>query len=148
MNAKLIFTMKYSSLLLIGAISLASTLSTFSQDNDISKRNERKKNLTVKEWNTRGTKRYLDHVTVYNELGKKIEETEFAAYGMRERVTSEYNAQGHCIKQIVYNDRNKVSRIRKIEYNPDGSRKSQYNYFPNGKLESVKIYEYFSDNSN
>ncbi|WP_243350299.1 hypothetical protein [Parabacteroides sp. FAFU027] len=116
------------------------------QDNDVSKKHERKKNLTVKEWNTKDNKRFLDHQTVYNEAGKKIEESEYSAYGLRERVVSEYDAQGRCCKQVIYNDRNKVNRIRKIEYNPDGSRKCQYNYYPNGKLESVKVYEYSNDN--
>lgn len=139
--------MKFFSLLLLGAMFIVSTPLTYSQDNDISQKKERKKNLTVKEWNTSGTKRFLDHLTVYNDQGKKVEEIEYAVYGMRERVISEYNAQGQCFKQIVFNDRNKVNRIRKIEYNPDGSRKSQFNYLPNGKLESVKIYEYQSDNA-
>ncbi len=134
--------------LLFGAMFIASTLPSFAQDNDISRRNERKKNLTVKEWNTRDNKKFLDHMTIYNDLGKKIEESEYSTYGLQELVTSEYDAQGHCIKQIVYNDRNKVSRIRKIEYNPDGSRKNQYNYYPNGKLESVKVYEYHLDKAN
>lgn len=139
--------MKLASLI-FGAMFIASTLTSFAQDNDISRRNERKKNLTVKEWNTRDNKKFLDHMTIYNDLGKKIEESEYSTYGLQERVTSEYDAQGHCIKQIVYNDRNKVSRIRKIEYNPDGSRKNQYNYYPNGKLESVKVYEYHLDKAN
>jgi len=118
------------------------------QDNDVSKKHERKKNLTVKEWNTKDNKRFLDHMTVYNDDGKKISESEYSTYGLREKVISEYDAQGRCYKQVIYNDRNKVSRIRKIEYNADGSRKSQYNYFPNGKLESVKLYEYNYDNAN
>lgn len=132
---------------LLGAMFLGSLSLSYAQDNDISRKNERKKNLTVKEWNTQGSKRFLDHVTIYNESGKKIEEIEYSTYGLRDRVISEYNPTGQCIKQIVYNDRNKVERIRKIEYNPDGSRKHQYNYYPNGKLESVKVYEYQSDNA-
>jgi len=139
--------MKLSYYLLTASLLFVSISQIFAQDNDISRKSERKKNLIVKEWNTQGSKRYLDHVTIYNEFGKKIEETEYSVYGMRERVTSEYNAQGQCIKQVVYNDRNKVERIRKIEHNPDGSRKSQYNYLPNGKLESVKVYEYLTDNA-
>lgn len=130
------------------ALILLVSLSVNAQDNDISKRKERKKNLVVKEWNTRENKRFLDHLTIYNDQGKKIEESEYSNYGLREKVTFEYDALGRCVKQIVYNDRNKVNRIRKIEYNADGSRKNQYNYYPNGKLESIKVYEYNYDSNN
>lgn len=130
------------------ALILLVSLSANAQENDISKKKERKKNLVVKEWNTRENKRFLDHLTIYNDQGRKIEESEYSNYGLREKVTFEYDALGRCVKQIVYNDRNKVSRIRKIEYNADGSRKNQYNYYPNGKLESVKVYEYNYDSNN
>lgn len=130
------------------ALILLVSLSANAQDNDISKKKERKKNLIVKEWNTRENKRFLDHLTIYNDQGKKIEESEYSNYGLREKVTFEYDALGRCVKQIVYNDRNKVNRIRKIEYNADGSRKNQYNYYPNGKLESIKVYEYNYDSNN
>ncbi|MBP7965611.1 MAG: hypothetical protein KAZ12_03110, partial [Paludibacteraceae bacterium] len=54
----------------------------------------KRKNLTVKEWNTdtKSKTRWLDHLTVYDEEGRKIEEIEYATYGQRERVTFEYNA--------------------------------------------------------
>ena len=45
---------------------------------------------------------------------------------------------------MEYNDRNKVYKIRKYEYNDDGTKKKQYNYNPNGKLETVKTFEYTS----
>ena len=48
------------------------------------------------------------------------------------------------VREIEYNDRDRVVRIRKFEYNDDGSKKRQLNYYPNGKLESVKVYEYIS----
>ena len=41
-----------------------------------------------------------------------------------------------------YDDKNHVSRIKKFEYNEDGTKKAQYNYKPNGKLESTKTFEY------
>ena len=80
---------------------------------------ENRKGMVLKEWNTAaGDKRaFLDRVTTYDEMGRKIEE-------------------------IEYNDRDKVSRIKKYEYNEDGSKKCQKNYYPNGKLESVKTFEY------
>ncbi|MGE4568424.1 MAG: hypothetical protein AB7C90_04470 [Bacteroidales bacterium] len=112
------------------------------QDNNVSAKRESRKNLVVKEWNTEGKNRFLDHITVYNDQGLKIEEIEYTQYGQKERVTSEYNALGVCIKQVVYDDRNRITRIRKFEYNEDGSKKMQYNYLPNGKLYSSKSFEY------
>ncbi len=105
---------------------------------------ERKKNLTVREYNTdaKGKNSWLDHLTVYNEDGYKIEEIEYATYGMRQRTTYEYNAQNQCIKEVVYDDRNKVSRIKKYEYNKDGTKKTQYNYLPNGRLYTKKEFQY------
>ena len=46
------------------------------------------------------------------------------------------------VREIEYNDRDKVSRIRKFEYDEDGAKVRQLNYYPNGKLESVKTFEY------
>lgn len=110
---------------------------------------EKRKNLTVKEWNTeaKASSKWLDHTTVYDDQGRKIEEIEYANYGQRERITIQYDPQtGRVLKEVVYDDRNKPSRIRKYEYNADGTKKKQYNYLPNGKLYSVKVFEYiFSD---
>ena len=109
---------------------------------------ERRKSMTVKEWNTpNGSKQaYLDHVTTYDSLGRKIEEIEYASYGQKSRVVSEYPAgsdvTAKVLREIEYNDRDKVVRIRKFEYHPDGTKKRQLNYYPNGKLESVKVFEY------
>ena len=109
----------------------------------LEERRERKQNRVVKEWNTEGKRKWMDRLTVYNPEGYKIEEIEYASsYGQKERVVSEYGEDGKCIKEIVYNDKNKIYRIRKFEYNPDGTKKTQYNYLPNGKLFSVKVFEY------
>lgn len=108
---------------------------------------ENRKGMTIKEWNTQaGSKRaFLDRVTTYDELGRKIEEIEYASYGQKWRVVSEYPANSDItakvLREIEYNDRDKVVRIRKFEYNEDGTKKRQLNYYPNGKLESVKTYE-------
>lgn len=108
---------------------------------------QKRKGLTVKEWNTvSGSKQaFLDHVTTYDSLGRKIEEIEYASYGQKSRVVSEYvdplDPASKVSREIEYNDRDKVARIKKYEYNEDGSKKRQYNYYPNGKLESVKEYE-------
>lgn len=110
---------------------------------------ERRKNLTVKEWNTtaKGGSKWLDHVNVYDSEGRKVEEIEYTNYGQKERITIEYDqVTGKVVKEVVYDDKNKPSRIRKYEYNPDGTKAKQYNYQPNGKLYSVKVFEYiFSD---
>lgn len=102
----------------------------------------RRKNLTIKEWNTEQRNKWLDHLTVYDSEGRKVEEIEYASYGQKERITTEYNQQGLVEKEIVYDDRNRPVRIRKYEYNPDGTKCKQYNYLPNGKLYSVKSFEY------
>lgn len=110
---------------------------------------EKRKNLTVKEWNTdsKTKARWLDHVKVYDSQGRCIEEIEYASYGQRKRVTSTYDDKtGKVVEEVEYNDRNKPVRIRKYEWNADGTKAKQYNYLPNGKLYSVKVFEYiFSD---
>jgi hypothetical protein len=105
---------------------------------------EQRKNLVVKEMNTdaKGKRQWMDHLTVWNENGFKIEEIEYAVYGQKERVTFEYDETGKCIRENVYNDKNKLYRIRKYEYLSNGRKKIQYNYNPDGKLYSTKIYEY------
>ena len=128
------------------AISLCGMAQSVSEST-IQKR-ENRKGMVLKEWNTgAGDKRaFLDRVTTYDELGRKIEEIEYASYGQKWRVVSEYPANSDItakvVREIEYNDRDKVVRIRKFEYNEDGSKKCQKNYYPNGKLESVKTFEY------
>ena len=109
---------------------------------------ENRKGMVLKEWNTpAGDKRaFLDRVTTYDAMGRKIEEIEYASYGQKWRVVSEYPANSDItakvVREIEYNDRDKVVRIRKFEYDEDGSKVRQLNYYPNGKLESIKTFEY------
>lgn len=106
---------------------------------------EHKKNLIVREWNTKvgSTTPYLDNIVTYDSLGRKIEEIEYASYGQKKRIVYEYQGKStRCSRQIEYNQRNRVFRIKKFQYNPDGTRKKQFNYKPNGKLESTKVFEY------
>ena len=106
---------------------------------------ERKKNLVVKEWNTKQGSHtpYLDNVVTYDAEGRKVEEIEYASYGQKKRTVYEYEGTNtKCARQIEYDDKNHVQRIKKFEYNEDGTRKVQYNYKPNGKLESTKTFEY------
>ena len=129
-------------LTLLAICLLGSTL--YAQTNTTNKR-ERKKNLVVKEWNLRagGKTPYLDNVVTYDAQGRKIEEIEYASYGQKKRTTYEYGGEStKCKRQIEYDDKNHVSRIKVFEYNDDGTRKKQYNYRPNGKLESTKDFEY------
>lgn len=106
---------------------------------------ERKKNLVVKEWNLRAGSRtpYLDNVVTYDEQGRKIEEIEYASYGQKKRVTYEYEGESlKCKRQVERDDKDRVARVKVFEYNEDGTRKKQFNYQPNGKLESTKTFEY------
>ena len=133
-------------LLFVGFLALPASSQSVS-DATIQKR-ENRRGMVLKEWNTAvGSKiPFLDHVTTYDELGRKIEEIEYASYGQKSRVVSEYPSDSDItakvVREIEYNDRDKVVRIRKFEYNEDGSKSRQLNYSPTGKLESVKVYEY------
>lgn len=103
-----------------------------------------RKNLVIREWNTdaKTQTKWLDRVTTYDDQGRKIEEIEYTRYGQKWRETFEYGANGKISKNVVYNEKNKPSAIRKYEYNADGTKKKQYNYAPNGKLQTVKVFEY------
>ena len=136
--------------LLILMVFCSLSVVTFAQsvsESTINKR-ENRRGMVLKEWNTAaGDKRaFLDRVTTYDELGRKIEEIEYASYGQKWRVVSEYPANSDItakvVREIEYNDRDKVVRIRKFEYDEDGAKVRQLNYYPNGKLESVKTFEY------
>ena len=137
---------KYLMILMLAFVALPAFSQSVS-DATIQKR-ENRRGMVLKEWNTAaGAKMpFLDHVTVYDELGRKIEEIEYANYGQKSRVVSEYppdsDITAKVVREIEYNDRDKVARIRKFEYNEDGSKSRQLNYYPNGKLESVKVFEY------
>ena len=110
---------------------------------------EKRKNLTVKEWNTddKTKTRWLDRIKIYDDKGRCVEEIEYATYGQKWRIVSTYDdVTGKVVEEVEYNDRNRPYRIRKYEWNTDGTKAKQYNYLPNGKLYSVKVFEYiFSD---
>ena len=104
----------------------------------------KRKNMTLKEWNTDAASRtkWLDHLTVYDAEGWKVEEIEYAVYGQVWRVVTEYDEQGQVSREVEYDGKNRPVRIRKYEYNDNGTKHKQYNYLPNGKLYSVKVFEY------
>ena len=80
---------------------------------------EKRKNLTVKEWNTdsKTNTRWMDRIKVYDDQGRCIEEIEYATYGQKWRVTSKYDdVTGKVTEEVEYNDRNRPVRIRKYEW--------------------------------
>ena len=136
--------------LIIALVLVTLSVGCFAQsvsESTIQKR-ENRKGMVLKEWNTAaGDKRaFLDRVTTYDEMGRKVEEIEYASYGQKWRIVFEYpkdsDISAKVTREIEYNDRDRVVRIRKYEYDEDGSKVKQLNYYPNGKLESVKTFEY------
>lgn len=108
-----------------------------------------KKNLVIKEWNTAAgsNRKVLDHQTIYNPEGKKIEEKEFNSDGLKWRKRYEYGADGRVSVESVYNEKNKLVTVKKFEYNEFGRKKLQYNYDAKGKLLTVKTFEYIAQDS-
>lgn len=131
-------------LLCIMAITMSGMAQSLLTPEQLAKR-EKRKNLTVKEWNmdSKGKTRWLDRIKVYDSQGRCVEEIEYATYGQRWRITSTYDDKtGKVLEEVEYNDRNRPVRIRKYEWNADGTKAKQYNYLPNGKLYTVKVFEY------
>ena len=90
MNKKLIVILILS---LIGG-------SIYAQSKD---KRERKKNLVIKEWNTKSgsSTPYLDNIVTYDAQGRKIEEIEYASYGQKRRTVYEYEGNStKCSRQI------------------------------------------------
>ena len=138
---KLIGKMLLASLILLPLFSV----SAYAQlDQATMAKRQARKNLVIREWNTdaKTQTKWLDRVTTYDDQGRKIEEIEYTKYGQKWRETFEYGANGKISKNVVYDEKNKASAIRKYEYNSDGTKKKQYNYAPNGKLQTVKVFEY------
>ena len=124
---------------------LLAAVPAFAQMDDVrAAKRAMRQNMTIKEWNTdaKSKSRWLDRVTVYDTQGRKIEETEYTTYGQKWRIIYTYGTDDRVEKEVEYNDRDKVVAIRKYEYNADGTKKKQYNYAPNGKLLTTKIFEY------
>ncbi len=103
-----------------------------------------KRNMTVKEWNIdAGTnQKVLDHQTIYNEKGKKVEETEYDRKGQKWRKKYEYSPEGSLLRVLTYDSSNRLDNIRKFEFNEVGHKKTEYVYDAKGKLKRCKVYEY------
>ena len=135
---------------LLTIILALAAVSAFAQTSDeyLKLKLQRKENLTVKEWNTdaKAKTKWLDRVTVYDSVGHKISETEYNQYGQSWKESYEWNDQDQKIRETRYDAKDKVVYVRKFEYNEDGTRKKQYTYLPNGRLHTVKIFEYSRTN--
>ena len=132
-------------ILTITALLLCTALSAEQPERSAMARS-RGKQLTVKEWKTTpdGKKKWIDHAEVYNAKGQLIEEAEYSDYGTRLawRSEYEYNDKGQLVKERVYNERNKLSKIRTFEYDSNGVCTRRMNYAANGTLNSYRQYEY------
>ena len=116
-------------LLCIMAITMCGMAQSLLTPEQLAKR-EKRKNLTVKEWNmdSQGKTRWLDRIKVYDSQGRCVEEIEYATYGQRWRITSTYDDKtGKILEEVEYNDRNRPVRIRKYEWNADGTKADNLN---------------------
>ena len=105
-----------------------------------------KKNLVIKEWNSDpgSSSKVLDHVTTYNADGRKIEEIEYDAAGMKWRKRFEYGASGKVATEYTYDARGRMLSYQKFEYNEFGRKKTVYTYNNKGKLIKIKTFEYIA----
>ena len=146
LNLKFLNMKKIALVLAFVAISFGAFAQSVSEST-IQKR-ENRRGMVLKEWNTAAgdSRAFLDRVTTYDEFGRKIEEIEYASYGQKWRIVFEYppnsDITAKVVREIEYNDRDRVVRIRKYEYDEDGNKVRQLNYYPNGRLESIKTFEY------
>lgn len=103
-----------------------------------------RQNLTVKEWNTdaKSKTRWLDRVTTYDSEGRKIEEIEYSQFGQKWRETYEYGENDKVTREIRYDEKDRPEFIRRYEYDSQNRKVKQYNYLPNGKLKTTKVFEY------
>lgn len=104
------------------------------------------KRLKVQEWKTTpdGRKKWVDHVEIYDAEGRLVEEAEYSDFGTRLAWRSEYayDEHGRLTTEYVYNERNKLSKIRKFEYDASGACVRRMNYNANGDLNSYRQFEF------
>lgn len=102
--------------------------------------------LTVNEWKVTpdGRNRWIDHVEVYNTQGQLIEEREYGDFGRTLTWRSEYtyNDEGLLTREVIYNERGRVTKVRKFEYDENGICTRRLNYNANGTLNSYREFEF------
>jgi len=103
-----------------------------------------KRDLITREWNTdvRTNVKFLDHETIYDSNGKKIEETEYSRLGREWTKKYEYGEGGKVSRELTYNEFGKLDNIQTFEYNEFGKKKAVYTYDAKGKMVRIKIFEY------
>ena len=109
-----------------------------------------KENLIIKERNveTSSGVKILDHLTIYNSLGLKVEEAEYGKDGVKWRKKFEYSPDGSLARVLVYDSSGKLDNIRKFEYTPTGRKHKEFIYNAKGKMSRYKIYEYSTSSCN
>jgi len=115
------------------------------KDDSQSKKHGHNKNMIVREYNTdvKGNTKSMDRQITYDANGLKVEEIEYGKHEqMRQRITFAYDVEGNCIKEVMFDERNKPCKIRKIVYNADGLKQTLLNYSPDGRLLSTKKFLY------
>lgn len=103
-----------------------------------------KRDLVTREWNTEvGTNmKFLDHETIFNSEGKKIQETEYTKLGKLWTKKFEYGPDGKVSRELTYNEKGKLDSVQTFEYNEFGKKKSVKTYDAKGKLVKIKVIEY------
>lgn len=139
---------------IIALLGLLAAVSGLAQAQDLSSEEEQgprlnKKNLVIKEWNAAagGHAKVLDHQTIYNSDGKKIEEKEYTSSKVKWTKRFEYGANGKVSRELTYDDHNKLVTVKKIEWNEFGRKKVQYTYNAKGRLLTTKTFEYIAEDS-
>lgn len=141
--------MRLSRLIFAAIALLLATVATASEPGRGAMAQAHGKRLTVKEWKTTpdGRNKWVDHVEVYDANGNLIEEIEYSDFGRHQAWRSEYsyNDKGQLTSEIVYNERNKMDKVRKFEYDANGVCTRRLNYNANGTLNSYRQFEYIYD---
>lgn len=115
----------------------------YGQDRSSVQRADRR-NLVTREWNTdvRTDFKFLDHETIYDADGMKIQETEYSRQGKVWSKKYEYGTGGKVSRELTYNEFGRLDNIQTFEYDGSGRKSAVYTYDARGKLVKVKIYEY------
>jgi len=125
--------------ILITALELVCSVQTSQAQQAIDKRD-----LVTKEWITDVATniKFLDHETVFDSQGRKIQETEYSKLGKVWTKIFEYGSDGKQTRELTYNEKGRLDSIQKFEYNEFGKKKAIYTYDAKGKLVKIKVVEY------